>query len=71
MPDFLNTNPIPDEYVRETCKPGQGEGTCRFLTMAPWGWSCAKFTELAGLINKRVADKLMNASGDNCEGRTP
>jgi len=57
-----------EEHVQTVCKPGQGEGTCRYLTMGQNGWSCAKATRVQRTLDKRFADGAMNARGDNCEG---
>jgi hypothetical protein len=58
---------ITDEYVKETCRPGQGEKTCRYLLMGPEGWECGKMDPSAKIIiDRRVGG--MAAKADNCEG---
>jgi len=57
-----------DEWTKAVCKTGQGELTCRYLTMGPNGWSCEKFGSLREHLDRRVANEEMNARGDNCEG---
>ncbi len=59
---------LTDARVKDTCKMGQGEACCRFLTIGDDGWSCAKLTLLAGHMNPRVAMNTMTARGDNCDG---
>ncbi len=59
---------IPENYIRETCKLGQGEACCAFLMMGQDGMECAKETGAEGLIRKRLDAGTMNAKGDNCEG---
>lgn len=57
------------DHVNAACRPGMGAETCRFLTMSAKGWCCEKFSQLAGHLNRRVAEEDINARGDNCEGR--
>lgn len=61
--------PPDDGHVKAVCQPGQGAQTCRYLTMAPGGWSCEKLSALRNLLDWRVAEGTMIARGDNCEGR--
>lgn len=61
--------PPPDDYdVKTVCKPGTAE-CCRYLTMAPDGWSCEKFTGLKNILDARVAAGTIRAVGDNCPGK--
>ena len=53
------------EYIKETCKPGHGTETCRYLLMGPEGWECGKL-ELKEVLDARVA--RMTAKGNNCKG---
>jgi hypothetical protein len=66
MSSYLPT--IPEEVRVATCLPGAGHLTCRFLTFAPGGWGCAKRSDLAAYIGKRIAEGTMRAQGDNCSG---
>lgn len=59
---------LTDEYVKETCKIGQRHNCCRYLTMAPSGWSCVKNTSLKAYLDQRVLMDTIIAQGDNCEG---
>ena len=59
---------LTDDHVKAVCQPGTTE-CCRFLMMSPDGWECGKFTTVAGLLNRRVAQQDIRAVGDNCEGR--
>lgn len=61
-------SPPDDAHVKEHCRPGQGDGTCRYLTMSPGGWSCEKHSSLAQYLDARVAAGTINAKGDNCDG---
>ncbi len=56
------------EYIKEMCKAGQ-EGCCAFLVAGSEGFECAKGTGLQQLIDLRLAEGTMNATGDNCNGR--
>lgn len=57
-----------DDFVLETCRPGTSE-CCRYLTMAPGGWRCAKLTSNAAYIDAKVTAGEWKARGDNCPGR--
>ena len=57
---------LPDHFIKETCRIGQGPACCRYLMCSSNGFECAKLTSLAAYIDGR-ADQ-MNAKGDNCEG---
>jgi hypothetical protein len=62
-----------DEHAKAVCKIGQGAACCRYLTMGSSatdgvGWSCEKATKIGRYLDQRVADEMMNARGDNCEG---
>jgi len=61
--------PPDDLWARSICKIGQGHDCCRYLTMAPSGWSCEKHTVLRMHLDWRVAEENIVARGDNCEGR--
>lgn len=57
-----------DTWVRSVCKVGQGHACCRYLTMAPDGWSCEKLTATGRYLDSRVAAETIVARGDNCDG---
>ena len=59
---------IESEYVKETCKIGQGNNCCAFLVMGSAGFECAKGTPSQQIIDLRLAEGTMNAQGDNCGG---
>lgn len=61
---------ISDNHIDEVCKIGRGHDCCRYLTMGPGGFHCAKFGEHSTLLDKRAADKTMVARGNNCDGWT-
>jgi len=55
-----------DNHLKQVCKPGQGEGACRYLVMMPGEFSCAKGSNLQSAIDQRAP--TMGAQGDNCSG---
>jgi hypothetical protein len=58
---------ISDQHVKEICKPGQMEKTCRYLLMGPKGWECGKSDPtVKNVIDEKVA--RMSAQSDNCGG---
>ena len=57
---------LTQEQVDNTCKLGQGEKTCAFLTMAGATFQCAKGTFTEATIYVRLAQGTMNAKGNNC-----
>ena len=57
------------EYATLVCKIGQGYDCCRYLTMAPEGWSCEKMGRLRRYLDHRVVTLTMTARGDNCPGK--
>jgi hypothetical protein len=56
-----------EAFVLETCRPLTST-CCRYLLMAPSGWTCGKLTALRAEIDHRVATGLFRATGDNCDG---
>ena len=65
----MTENRFPDQQQVETvCLIGQGEKCCRYLTMAPTGWSCEKLSDAGRLLDIRAAAGQMTARGDNCVG---
>lgn len=61
---------FPDlEYTKTVCKMGQGAACCRYLAMAPDGYSCEKHATLKKYLDYRVATRSMVAQGDNCPGK--
>ncbi len=55
-----------DDFVKQTCKIGQGADCCRYVTMGVDGWGCAKVNpRMKAYIDKRTD---MKAKGDNCPG---
>lgn len=60
-------------FVAETCRPGTGAGSCRYLTGdlgGELGLRCARLEPvLATVIDQRVADGTFVARGVNCAGR--
>lgn len=60
---------FPDlNHAKTVCRIGGGHSCCRYLTMAPMGWSCEKHSDMAALLDARAAAGDMVARGDNCEG---
>lgn len=56
-----------NDYVKNTCKIGQGKDCCRFLVMGGDGFECAKLGSLAKMLIAR--GNRMAAQADNCEGK--
>ena len=56
-----------NDFVKQTCKVGQGAACCKYLMMAPVGWECGKIDTFMKTNIDGRAD-LMNAKGDNCPG---
>ena len=54
-------------HVENVCKPGTKD-CCAYLVMGD-GWECAKLTPVKQVIDLRLAEGTMQATGDNCEGR--
>ena len=61
-------NPLEIEYLKNTCKIGQGNSCCRYVVASSKGIECAKHTDLKTILDQRVANNQMVARGDNCEG---
>lgn len=59
---------IPQEYVLNTCKLGQGDECCAYLMAGVGGITCAKDTPIEMVILGRLEAGTMNAKGDNCPG---
>jgi len=58
---------IPEDHLK-TCKLGCGSETCAYLSVGPEGWMCLKASSMRGLIEERLRNGEMGASGDNCDG---
>jgi len=52
--------------LKEVCKIGQGNDTCRYVVIGADGFHCTKLTSIKSTIDKRV--NKMTAKGDNCNG---
>ena len=62
---------IDAEFVAMTCRPGSSQ-CCRYLARSPAvGWVCVKWTQYREILDKRVVEGTINATGDNCEGQLP
>jgi hypothetical protein len=61
--------PPDDDWVKSTCKIGQGAKCCCFLTAGAHGWSCEKGTAMGITLALRSSLGMMSAKSDNCEGR--
>ena len=63
-----NSCKIPDDKVKEICKPGQ-EGCCIFLTVGGGGFECQKFDScMSRMLLDRYSEKTMRASRiGNCK----
>jgi len=59
----------PSEHVKNTCKVGQDNVTCRYLAFSG-GFRCVKLDPgLKAQLDKRVAEDSIGAQGDNCPGK--
>ena len=56
-------------FVREVCKIGQRDDTCRYLACGEEGWLCLKLMPEAEQVERMVLYGYQPALGDNCEGR--
>ena len=56
-----------DKILKDICKMGQGADCCRYITVGPDGFECAKGTTLQATLDQRVG--IMVAKGDNCDGK--
>ena len=61
---------ITQEYLKETCKMGQGNDCCRYIIVHPEdGFVCGKEEpDIKSVLDERVDNLSMTARGDNCEG---
>lgn len=58
------------DYIKNTCKIGQGADCCRFILVSRKGFECGKFGSAKGELDRKVAMGLFTAKGDNCDGYT-
>jgi len=58
-----------NNHLEEVCQMGQGAKCCKFLTLGPEGFACAKTDPAlyAGIIATWHLSPHV-AQGDNCEG---
>ena len=54
-----------NDFVMNTCKPGQGALCCKYLVSDLEGIQCIKLHSMRYTIDARTN---MNAQGDNCDG---
>ena len=59
---------IPLAHLENTCKPGKGQATCRYICQGPKGMVCAKHTPMRPHLDKYAAGGTLTARGDNCTG---
>jgi hypothetical protein len=68
--EFLN-NPaykIPKAHLDSVCKKSSGKMTCKYISLGPSGFICAKMTKMKEILDAKAKDGLMVAQSDNCEG---
>lgn len=59
---------IDDKYLKEVCQLGT-EKCCAYLVCGAKGFECAKNDpSIKPIIEQRLAQGTMRATGDNCEG---
>ena len=54
------------DFIKQTCKIGQGADCCKYLVCGQNGFECEKLGTLRAWIDSRDD---MTAKGDNCEGK--
>jgi len=60
---------ISEEHIENICKRGQGKETCRYLTVRPNGWACAKLDPaIKYVLDSLVLANRTKSHGDNCDG---
>ena len=60
-------NVITKERLKDVCKSGEGEATCRYIVRSGPEWHCGKTSGFhKSMINGAAPG--MFAKGDNCEG---
>lgn len=65
------TPELTEDHILNVCRIGQDAACCRYLTIDPNGWACERQTELAAVIDQRVAAGLFTARSVNCAGFPP
>lgn len=66
-------NSFPSQgHVENVCKIGQGEASCRYLSVESGSqgtrYSCQKYGELREVIDNRATQGTMRSKGNNCGG---
>jgi len=59
---------ITPAHLRSVCQYKKSDKTCRYIGLSVKGFVCVKNTPIKLALDKQVADGLMAAQGDNCEG---
>ena len=58
-----------NEYIKNTCKIGQGSDCCKYLLLGKEGFTCGKVSEhWKKTVDESWANGNHVAQGDNCEG---
>jgi hypothetical protein len=66
---FLDKNRIiPSSHLKNVCKIGQKQKACRYISLCQHGYVCMKKSPVKQILDQRVLDGKMVATGDNCEG---
>lgn len=55
-----------NQYLKEVCKIGQLEKTCKYIALGSKGFICGKTDSVLSVAIRRMKD--MVAQGDNCAG---
>ena len=58
------------DYLKNTCKIGQGGECCRYILVSGKGFECAKLSTAKEELDRKVEMGLFTAKGDNCDGYT-
>jgi len=59
---------IDEKKRNKVCLFHASKKTCRYIILTAEGYCCCKNTKIASSIDDLVKNKVMRASGDNCEG---
>ena len=60
---------IPSDQVDRVCLIGQGDRTCKYITIqGDRGFVCAKGTSMGAMLDNLATNNKITAKSDNCEG---
>ena len=59
---------IPNAHLTNICKKGHGKDACRYISLGPNGFVCAKDSIISKQLDLLSDNGSMKAVGNNCEG---